>query len=73
MLITFSRYQVTGENFTVDSTVLSMKAVMVTSMGLTGLHFSVWALKSLQNANRYCPKTDAEGSAGTVRLIVAVK
>lgn len=63
-----------------NSKVLSLKAVIVTAMGVSGLYFWVRALKSLQNAiklRRYCPSAGPTGGAGralpagTVRRIVA--
>ncbi|PON70692.1 hypothetical protein TorRG33x02_256280 [Trema orientale] len=76
----FFRYQVTDGDLTVNSNVLSLKAVIVTAIGVSGLYFWVLALKSLQNAikfNLYCPSAGPTGGAGrappagTVKRIVA--
>lgn len=76
----FFRYHDTEGDFTVNSNVLSLYAVIVTAMGVSGLNFCVRALKSLQNAirfSRYWPSAGPTGGAGrappagTVSRIVA--
>jgi len=76
----FLMYHDTVGDLTVNSKELSLNAVIVTAIGVSGLYFWVLALKSLQKAIRlslYWPSAGPTGGAGlappagTVSLIVA--